>query len=1709
MGYILTKPDSMKKFFTIVCLLVLSIGAFAQAYNNEWIDYSKTYYKFKVGSTGLYRIPQSVLAGAGMGGVLGQNFQLFRNGKEVPIFVTGNPVAPLGSTDYIEFWGQRNDGVPDNPLYRNPAYQHTQYWSLESDTAVYFLVENTTGNTFHYTNVANNVAGSSLTPETSFLYTAGSYFKSSSGYPNPGFAQVVGEYIYSSSYDIGEFWASSPIVPGAPFQDTKGNLFVYSGAGAPDATIKFGMAGSADNVRSVSVSVNGTTVDNEPMNSFNDLLTTKTVPLGVISSGSSAVVSFVNGSSVSTDRMVASFYELTYPRQWNFGGQSSFLFQLPAKAAGYLLNITNFSVSGSIPPVLYDLTDGSRYTAVVNAGTVSFALPALPATHSYVLVNEDGTTIRTVTSLTSKQFVDLSQPANQGNYIIISNPRLYTGSSGNNPVADYKAYRSSIAGGGFAANVYDINELVDQFAFGIRKHPLSIQNFLRYARAKFAAKPQNVLLIGHGLVYSDYYFYSEIQHDPTADQLDLVPTFGYPGSDNKLTGNNGVDAVPLIPIGRISVVSGQELEVYLNKVKEYEQVQLTAPNTLDGRLWMKNGVHLTGVSEPYLGTILCNYMNSYANIISGNQYGASVTTFCDGNASNVSQVPSTTISNLFSTGMGQLCYFGHSSNSVLSYNLNSPQDYNNAGKYPIFFVNGCDAGNFFVFDPSRLGVGKTLSESWVLANTRGSVAFVASTHFGIVNYLNILLNGEYTLMDSADYGKPLGILQRDALQNLMNVAPTDYFARLHAEEMTTHGDPYIRLNQGPTDYDIEASQVEINPSFVSISNSSFTMKARFYNLGRAVSGNVVVQVKRTYPNGTTDVILTKTLPAIKYSDSIAISLPIIGSRDKGDNKITVSINPDKLINEVTYANNSVTADVFIYQDEATPVYPYNYSIINASTSKLIASTSNPVAAPQQYVMELDTTQNFNSSIKVSKMLTLPGGLLEFDPGVTYMDSVVYYWRVGIVPSSPGGNYNWNNSSFVYIDPAHSSEGFNQSHFFQHLQSTGTNMKMAANRQWQFLTFNHDIYQRNAVYPDAGTFDNDFSVSVDGNQDIQSACLGQSLIFNVFDPVNFKAWKNVDANGNNLHLSGSADANCGASRNWNFEFSYMDRTSRENMVRFMDSIPNGFWVTVKNIPFDYQSGNVYVPDWRNDTLVDGPGNSIRDRLFNAGMANIDSFTRPRSFLFIYKKGDPSFTPMYKMSNGISDAITLESMCTGPILRGSVVSPQFGPAKKWGNVHWWGTDPSSPVTDTVGVRVIGVDTLGRQDTLYSLNRTMQDFDVSAVDAKRYPFMKLQMASGDSINGKPFQLRAWRVNYTPVPEGALEPSVLLKAADTVVQGQPYEFAIAFKNVSPYAFDSMRIKLYILDRSNVLHTILLPKRKPLVSGDTVKLDYTLDTKEFAGANTLYVGFNPDNDQPEQYLFNNFLYKAFYVRPDSRAPTLDVTFDNVHILNNDIVSARPHIQIKLQSQSQYLLLNDTSMISVQLKYPDGSVRTFGFNSDTLRFIPASSSANNVATVDFNPAFLKQYSADGDTYTLIVSGKDQSGTTAGATPYRVSFKIITKAMISNMLNYPNPFTTSTAFVFTITGSEVPQNIKIQILTITGKIVREITKEELGPLHVGRNITEFKWNGTDMYGQRLANGVYLYHVVTNLNGKSLDKYKSSDDNTDKFFNNGYGKMYLMK
>ena len=106
----------------------------------------------------------------------------------------------------------------------------------------------------------------------------------------------------------------------------------------------------------------------------------------------------------------------------------------------------------------------------------------------------------------------------------------------------------------------------------------------------------------------------------------------------------------------------------------------------------------------------------------------------------------------------------------------------------------------------------------------------------------------------------------------------------------------------------------------------------------------------------------------------------------------------------------------------------------------------------------------------------------------------------------------------------------------------------------------------------------------------------------------------------------------------------------------------------------------------------------------------------------------------------------------------------------------------------------------------------------------------------------------------------------------------------------------------------------------------------------------------------------------------------------------------------------------------------------------------------------------------------------------------------------NPFSTSTRFVFTLTGTEIPARLKIQIMTVTGKIVREITQDELGPIRIGNNISDYAWDGRDEYGDQLGNGVYIYRVVLD---RDLDSFKHRETSADKAFKKGYGKLYLLR
>ena len=1688
----------MKKL--LLTLLVAISGLFATAqtfpYNNEWIDYNKTYYKFSVGKTGLYRISQAALTSIGIGNTPAEHFQLWRNGRQVALY-TSVPSGPLGGSDFIEFWGEKNDGRPDSTLYRDPSYILSNKYSFQTDTAAFFLTVNPAGGNLRLQDAVNNTAGNVLPPEPYFMFTEAKYC---ADYLNPGYYIDAGENVHSSSYDKGEGWVCQDIFPGQLFSESH-TLFPY--VSGPNATFRINLFGNGINQRRFKVTLNADSIYGQQLDYLNQAKASVNVPLTSILNGSNTI-QVTNYSDYAYDRLVIAQYELVYPRIFNFGNAINFEFELSANPAGNYLEISNFNY-GSTAPVLYDITNGKRYTGdISNPALLKFALEPSTIDRKLVLINLEPANIYAVSTFKSKDFINYNVAANQGDYLIISHPLLFTGPGGSNPVENYRAYRSSSAGGAYNARIFNIDELVDQFAFGIKKHPNSIRNFLRFARANFAVAPKFVFMIGHAMTYDQYRYTENL---PESERLNIVPTFGSPASDILMSAEVRTQ-IPLTPIGRLSVINGDEIVAYLGKVQEYEAAQASSSPLVQDKAWMKNVIHVIGGNEDALVTQLTGYMNKYKQIISDTLFGANVTTFRKSSAQTVEELADQKVKELFAGGINQLVYFGHSSSTVLDLNLDDPEQYNNQGKYPLFIAMGCLAGNFFNYSPARFYTQQTLSERWLLTPNKGAIAFLASSHFGIPHYLDIYNTKTYTNESRLMYGRTYGeILKQSVADVFVQTSQLDFYARMHTEQNTFHGDPALRPNtQLKPDYVIEEPMVKISPSFITVADSVFKLDVRYINMGRATNKGIAIKVERTLPGGNPVVIFKDTIPGIRFQDSLSLLIRIDPLTDKGLNKITVTIDADNVIDELYETNNTITKDVFIFEDDIRPAYPLNYAIINKQNIMLYASTVNPFSPSKQYRMEIDTTDFFNSSIKRTVNLTSVGGLLEFNPGMTFTDSTVYYWRVSPLDGL-GNPSKWNEASFVYLP--NSDLGFNQSHFFQHTRSLQERIKIdSSSRKWVYKPVINNLFIRSGIYPTGGQGDADFTIGINGDVRHNGGCGYDQLIINVYDPKSFQPMLNDFSSGTG-GLYGSALAVCGALREYNFLYQLGDTASRRKAMNFLENVvPDGAYVVVRSNSYPYPGVNTYSNVWRGDTALLGPGVSLYHSLRNQGFSTIDNYDTTKCFVFVYKKNNQdAFTPQAEFTNTIYDRILMSVDCPTPDTLGYITSPAFGAAKQWKQLIWRGSSDEVNSDDVPTVDIIGVDNAGAETNLISgLTLSQENYDISSINAVQYPFLKIKMRNMDSVHLSPYQLRYWRITYVPIPEGAIAPNKFFQFKDTLEAGEPLDFKIAFRNISDANFDSLKAKIIITNKNNVQNPVST-RLRPLPNGDTLHVRNPINTAGLSGQNTFYLDVNPDNDQPEQFHYNNFMYRNFYVKSDHLNPLLDVTFDGVHILNRDIVASKPHITIKLKDESKWLVLNDTAGARIQVLYPNGVKRSFFFNTnDTLKFTAAGSAPNpdNTATIDFLPYF----PLDGD-YELIVTGKDRSGNTAGSIEYKVGFQVINKPMISNMLNYPNPFTSSTAFVFTITGSEVPQNIKIQIMTITGKIVREITKDELGPLHIGRNITEFKWDGTDQYGQKLANGIYLYRVVTNLNGRSLDKYKAEDDNTDKYFNKGYGKMYLMR
>ena len=102
-----------------------------------------------------------------------------------------------------------------------------------------------------------------------------------------------------------------------------------------------------------------------------------------------------------------------------------------------------------------------------------------------------------------------------------------------------------------------------------------------------------------------------------------------------------------------------------------------------------------------------------------------------------------------------------------------------------------------------------------------------------------------------------------------------------------------------------------------------------------------------------------------------------------------------------------------------------------------------------------------------------------------------------------------------------------------------------------------------------------------------------------------------------------------------------------------------------------------------------------------------------------------------------------------------------------------------------------------------------------------------------------------------------------------------------------------------------------------------------------------------------------------------------------------------------------------------------------------------------------------------------------------------KLVITNVLNYPNPFVDYTEFWFNHNSSG-NLDVSVQIFTVSGKIVRTINEQTLtegccnqGASSLSRSIS---WDGRDDFGDKIGKGVYIYKLKVRSNqlNKQVEK-----------------------
>jgi len=1250
--------------------------------------------------------------------------------------------------------------------------------------------------------------------------------------------------------------------------------------------------------------------------------------------------------------------------------------------------------------------------------------------------------------------------------------------------------------------ITQIDDIYDEFSFGLLD-PYAIQSYIKYAFENYSGTP-----ISYAVLLGDMsYDYRELFPQNRKNFIPSMPyhshEYGLAASDNMFVAVSGDDVAPDVAVGRLSCETLTEANNLIDKLISY-------PSDA-GKIWRQNSL-LVASGQDLNDELFFGFNNASIdlerNYLTPNGFGAKKVFRYPSRPEHLPfQGGGAEIRKGIDSGAVLISYYGHGGGYQWDLVFMNDDIYmlNNEGKLPFVSSVTCYTGHFDNQD--------VFGEQFIKVPGKGAIAFWGSsglTSFGIGVDLNNRFFHEVFTKKNYIIGK--------AILNTKNYnVSSGPFADMIALA-TLLGDPLteLALPKKP-DYSVAEDMLNISPQYPIVGNS-VQVKIYVKNFGFLKSDDSLTVDLSVMSKNVKTQIGSKKLKSFVLIDSLTFSW--IPSED-GANTLIVNINENGNAAEDDFSDNETSKSVYVYKtSEPNILNPQNGYVSNSKSIEfLLADIGEYIGKNLTYQIQIDTALTFEKPILDMKNITPTNGVVKWT--YSLQDTGIYFGRTRSWDGLDSSN--WTNTATFKITADTSNtvsfsnrqlklfelENINYSDalkglslnasFFpakptnsRFLGKFGVTLPAGINNLSTITTDGTYIYIA-AMYYYNGQSSKIYKIGTGNNGTVEGQAYGEltpetySIFHTIFyfeDKIyiptgssNYLSWVDTGTGDrDSVFVSGgllnenSREKNGGfylcSDGHYVYNLAVLDTTGAyKYRLRILD--PKNNWTKVgedrelSGTSYNYFS-SFFVID--NYLYAFEYGNSNYMRRF-------DLTTNPIRFeeeWLTYTPYQGYFAWTYDQYSNVLYTSVFRDGFQPRIAKfigkyknteGNVVTSTFGPAKKWNSVSYNIDKYHADASATVRLEKYDKN-LQQWQILKDNIPSPYSLDTVSLPLNSLLRLSINLKDTSSVSGEAFNISKIGLDFAPPAELSIAKNGLEFNADTLLQGFPLEFHVTPQNLGTTVSDTFQVMCYLDDTKLPFYS-----NKVVIKADSsITLNSLLETSKIGEQHKIKVELVPN--ESETFSFNNFVEKKFFINYDTLRPTLKVLIDGKEIIDGDIVSKDPEIEISLKDNSPLPINKNNFSISID-NIPLDVVNI----RDSIIPYP-----NNETVLKWKETSLKQ-----GEHSLDVFAKDSSGNYFDASVRRTVFFTYTVNDLASVYNYPNPFSSQTYFTFELRGEHKPTEITIRIFSIAGRLIKEIQFSG-GDFAIGFN--KMLWDGKDQDGDPIANGLYLYKVIAKFNDKTV-------------------------